>query len=201
MPAGSGRAPPDVAHAFLRAVSPFLATSLRHTALSTASQRNEVMADLSRCFGPSGGEKCGENSSTTLATTRGRGYCVNPLSALDRYLSWMSPTLCCRIVLGLETLWRTALDQIETFQSSPGSRACCFSTCSGSLTRQGRTPTRDLTQAPVLPSHLAYVVGALKNNFRNSIARPPMPLSTLRTSPRDAIRKTRGQGGSLPASL
>jgi len=31
-------------------------------------------------------------SSTALATTRDRGYCVNPLRVLDRYLSWMSPT-------------------------------------------------------------------------------------------------------------
>ena len=31
-------------------------------------------------------------SPTALATTRERGYCVNPLRALDRYLSWMSPT-------------------------------------------------------------------------------------------------------------
>ncbi len=37
---------PDVAQAFLRAVSPFLATSPRHGTLSTASKRNEVMAGL-----------------------------------------------------------------------------------------------------------------------------------------------------------
>ncbi len=38
---------------------------------------------------------------------------------------------------------RTALDQIERLQRSPGSRACCFSTCSGSSTTQGREPTRE----------------------------------------------------------
>ena len=54
----------------------------------------------------------------------------------------------------------------------PGSRACCFSTCSGSSTTQGRTPTRDLPQTPVLPSHLSNEVGTLKRIFRSSIARP-----------------------------
>ena len=38
---------------------------------------------------------------------------------------------------------RTALDCIERLQRSPGSRACCFSTCSGSSTTQGREPTRE----------------------------------------------------------
>ncbi len=28
---------------------------------------------------------------TIEGTTRERGYCVKPLRALDRYLSWMSP--------------------------------------------------------------------------------------------------------------
>ncbi len=40
---------PDVAQAFLRAVSPFLATSPRHRTASTASKRNEVMAGLVSC--------------------------------------------------------------------------------------------------------------------------------------------------------
>ena len=38
----------DVVHAFLRAVSPFLATSRRWATVSTASKRNEAMAGLSR---------------------------------------------------------------------------------------------------------------------------------------------------------
>ena len=68
---------------------------------------------------------------------------------------------------------RTALDSIERLQRSPGSRACCFSTCSGSLTTQGRTSARDLPRTPVWPSHLRHVVGALEQViFRSSIARP-----------------------------
>ncbi len=67
---------------------------------------------------------------------------------------------------------RTALDQIERLQRSPGSRACCFSTCSGSPTTQGQGPTRDLTRTPVRPSLFANKVGTLKWIFRSSIARP-----------------------------
>ena len=67
---------------------------------------------------------------------------------------------------------RTALDCIERLQRSPGSRACYFSTCSGSSTTQGRGPTRDLTRTPVRPSLFANKVGTLKQIFRSSIARP-----------------------------
>jgi hypothetical protein len=35
----------------------------------------------------------------------------------------------------------------ETFWRSPGSRACCFSACAGSLTTQGRLAARDLNAA------------------------------------------------------
>ena len=38
----------DVAHAFLRTVSPFLATSARHPTVNTPSKRNETMAGRSR---------------------------------------------------------------------------------------------------------------------------------------------------------
>ena len=67
---------------------------------------------------------------------------------------------------------RSQPSSIETLQRPPGSRACCFSACSGSSTTQGRTPTRDLTQTPVWPSHLSNEVGTLKRIFRSSIARP-----------------------------
>ena len=60
---------------------------------------------------------------------------------------------------------RTALDQIERSQRSPASRACCFSTCSGSRTTQGRVPTRDLTRTPVLPSPSPDEVGTLIQFF------------------------------------
>ena len=67
---------------------------------------------------------------------------------------------------------RTGLDQIETLQRSPGSRACCFSTCSGSSATQGRTPPRDRTRTPVWPSLFANKIGTLKEICRSSIARP-----------------------------
>ncbi len=67
---------------------------------------------------------------------------------------------------------RTGLDQIETFQRPPGSRACCFSTCSGSSTTQGRTPTRE-TNASARVAFPSIKRGRrLKRIFRSSIARP-----------------------------
>jgi len=53
----------------------------------------------------------------------------------------------------------------ETFWRSPGSRACCFSACAGSLTTQGRRATRDLSQSAVLLSPGRDGVSALLNVF------------------------------------
>jgi len=68
---------------------------------------------------------------------------------------------------------RTALDSFERPQRSPGSRACCFSTCSGSLTTQGRIARlRSHADARVaFPSRLR---GRRPGTviFRSSIARP-----------------------------
>src|SRR3954470_63236 len=47
------------------------------------------------------------------------------------------------------------------------------------------------------PRHVAFhqikSVGALIASFRSSIPSPPVPLFTLRRTPRDAQRKTRGR--------
>src|ERR1700748_2434308 len=55
-------------------------------------------------------------------------------------------------------------------------------------------PARDLR---CRPHHVAFhqikSVGALIASFRSSIPSPPVPLFTLRRTPRDAQRKTRGR--------
>ena len=84
----------------------------------------------------------------------------------------------------------------ETFWRSPGSRACCFSACAGSLTTQGRLAARDLTQPAVWLSSYRDGVSALFNDFFEAQSPgPPIPLSTLRTKPHGIARKTRGQDG------
>ncbi len=54
---------------------------------------------------------------------------------------------------------------VREFWRSPGSRACCFSACAGSLTTQGRRATRDLSQSAVLLSPGRDGVSALLNVF------------------------------------
>jgi hypothetical protein len=52
------------------------------------------------------------------------------------------------------------------------------------------------TVAVVLPSSHLHRVGALNHRlFEAQSPRPLIPLSTLRPTPRDAARKTRGQDG------
>jgi hypothetical protein len=61
-----------------------------------------------------------------------------------------------------------------------------------------------LTQSGVLPSPSEDRVGTRKGVFDAQSPRPPMPLSTLQASPRDAACKTQGQDGvarSFPAGL
>ena len=84
----------------------------------------------------------------------------------------------------------------EALQRSPGSRACCFSACAGSTTTQDRLLARDYRVTAVLPSSNQERVGVLVLRFSkfNSPA-PPIPLSTLRATPRDVTCKTEGQDG------
>ena len=74
---------------------------------------------------------------------------------------------------------RTGLDQIETLQRSPGSRACCFSTCSGSSTTQGRTLTREYRERPCcLP--FSQTRSAPWNNFFSKLNSPARRYPCLR---------------------
>ncbi len=87
---------------------------------------------------------------------------------------------------------------------SPGSRACCFSACAGSLTTQGRRPARVSRSPPCCLPPKGDGVGALKGIFEAQSPRPPMPLSTLQASPCDDTCKTQGRNGvafSFPAGL
>ena len=96
---------------------------------------------------------------------------------------------------------RTGMPARQTLWRSPGSRACCFSTCQG--LRPRRVPSRLAILSlngyclPIKQTRSAHgpsVIGAQSPG-------PPMPLSTLRRTPRDAPRKTRGRnrvGCSFP---
>src|SRR4051794_18263109 len=92
--------------------------------------------------------------------------------------------------------FQTGLSVRQARWRSPGSRACCFSACAGSQTTQGQLAARDsATSRVAFPARETVgVPGSIL--FRSSIARgPPMPLSTLRLTPRGVNRKTQGQDG------
>ena len=96
-------------------------------------------------------------------------------------------------------LWpsRTGLDlSTKTYRRSPGSRACCFLACAGSKTTQDRTIHSRLAWLSCCLPPSRKGVGALKHRFFEvQLPGPPIPLSTLQASPRDAACKTRGQDG------
>jgi hypothetical protein len=84
----------------------------------------------------------------------------------------------------------------QSMPRSPGSRACSFSACSGSSTTQGRPTARAIAAA-----HVAFPFCRQGRRpelvLRSSIPVPPIPPSTLHSSPRGGQRKTQGQDGSL----
>jgi hypothetical protein len=86
---------------------------------------------------------------------------------------------------------------------SPGSRACCFLSVRGLLDYAGPDSHSRITQPPYcLPPSRKGVGILFFRLFEARSPRPPMPLSTLRVTPHDVTRKTRGQDGfaiSFPA--
>ena len=80
---------------------------------------------------------------------------------------------------------------------SPGSRARCFRTCSGSLTARDPVASRDIDAPGVAFRFLLQRRRPGVWFFRGSIPGPHVPLSTLRRGPRGPLRMTRGRCGSL----
>ena len=60
----------------------------------------------------------------------------------------------------------------QTHRRSPGSRACCFSTCAGSSTTRDPLPARDLRRQRIWPSPLSKQGRHAVRQFSGSIARP-----------------------------
>ena len=98
-------------------------------------------------------------------------------------------------------LWpsRTGLDRLtKTRRRSPGSRACCFSACAGSLDYAGPSiPLANLTWLLCCLPPLRNGVGILFHTGFSKLKSPrlPIPLSTLQAAPRGVACKTRGQDG------
>jgi len=86
---------------------------------------------------------------------------------------------------------------------SPGSRACCFLSVRGFYRLRRTGQPLACNAAAVLPSSTRKRVGILIFRlFEAQSPGPPIPLSTLRVTPHDDTRKTRGQDGfaiSFPA--
>jgi hypothetical protein len=71
----------------------------------------------------------------------------------------------------------------QTFWRSPGSRAHCFLTCWGSSTTPSPAAARELTRFAGVAFPLTEKGRHSDCSFRSSMARPPVPLSTLQLSP------------------
>ena len=89
---------------------------------------------------------------------------------------------------------RTALRQ--PIRRPPGSRACGFPTC-WALRLRGMVRPLALSRLHLSPSPPDHRVGIPNKFFGAQSPSPPFPLFTLRRTPRDVQRKTRGQNGSL----
>ena len=100
--------------------------------------------------------------------------------------------------------WRTGVHLLmNACWRSPGSRACCFLSVRGFYRLRRTGQPLACNAAAVLPSSSRNRVGILIFRlFEAQSPGPPMPLSTLRMTPHDGTRKTRGQDGfatSFPA--
>src|SRR5690606_27036541 len=80
---------------------------------------------------------------------------------------------------------------------SPGSRARCFRTCSGSLTARSPAASRDVDATSIAFRRLLPRRRSGGSYFRGSVPGPHVPLSTLRRRPCEWLRMTRGRCGSL----
>src|SRR5947209_7805034 len=80
---------------------------------------------------------------------------------------------------------------------SPGSRAGCFCTCSGSLTAQGSAAPHVFGTSDVAFHFLLRCRHPGVGYFRGSMAGLHMPLSTLQGWPRGQPHMTQGRYGSL----
>src|ERR1700678_1106752 len=109
--------------------------------------------------------------SLTFVVRQLHGYygAVRLLQNVHARIMDISPS---RTGLLAQTLWR-----------SPGSRAHCFLTCWGSSTTPSPAAARELTRFAGVAFPLTEKGRHSDCSFRSSMARPPVPLSTLQLSP------------------
>jgi hypothetical protein len=123
---------------------------------------------------------------------------VSPRCSAGSQVLWRSQTSPARACPHYG-LWpsRTGLpQQAKAYWRSPGSRACRFISVRGFLDYAGPDSHSRVTQLPYcLPPTRKRVGILIYRLFEAQSPRPPMPLSTLRMTPRGATRKTRGQDG------
>ena len=99
---------------------------------------------------------------------------TSPRCSAGSSVIWRSPTSPERACppFGLSPS-RTGLDlSTKTFRRSPGSRACCFSACLGSLTTQDRTIHSRLTWLSYRLPQRRESRHPERSSFRSSIAQP-----------------------------
>ena len=89
------------------------------------------------------------------------------------------------------------LHQVRASTGSPGSRAKCVRTCTGSLTARDSDASRDIDAFGVAFRFSLQRRRPGGMHFRGSIPGPHVPLSTLRRFPCEKLRMTRGRHGSL----
>ena len=89
------------------------------------------------------------------------------------------------------------LHQVRASTRSPGSRAKCFRTCTGSLTARDSDASRDIDAFGVAFRFSLQRRHPEETSFRGCIPGPHVPLSTLRRFSCEKLRMTRGRHGSL----
>jgi len=106
------------------------------------------------------------------------------------------PEACMAVIRVCPSTARPGRRLCLALPGSPGSRAQRFSTCVGSSTPPVRYASRG-DDASHVPFPLQVQGRRPEDSFGAQYPRPSMPLSTLRSPPRDGGRMTRGRCGSL----
>src|SRR5262245_40093051 len=112
-------------------------------------------------------------------------------------MAWSDSSEACMPALRLWTFSGRSRSRFERGAPEVSRFSCMlFLSVRGFLDYAGPAGHSRFTRPTVLPSPLRQEVGVLIQRFFEAQSpRPPIPLSTLRLTPRDATRKTRGQDG------
>jgi len=94
----------------------------------------------------------------------------------------------CPFIVGVRLSTSRRGPMLRANRGSPGSRAKCFRTCTGSVTARGPGASRDIDAPDAAFRYLLQRRHPGGSSFRGSIPGPHVPLSTLRRRPCERLR-------------